>query len=64
MKTVTIEFTRKEALQLNLLVCKCGHPINNHFTFDNKVVECARCSCKKYDEIANYGSLVENRIYV
>ncbi|MHA2280191.1 MAG: hypothetical protein ACXAC5_04885 [Promethearchaeota archaeon] len=55
MKKITIELTREEALSLGLLVCKCGHPPNNHFSFDNK--PCAHCKCVEYKEIARKGRL-------
>jgi hypothetical protein len=47
--------TRARALQLGLLVCKCGHPENNHF--DDGKGSCARdgCSCTKLREVGQYG---------
>lgn len=39
--------TEKRALELGLLICICGHPVNNHFDYSNA---CAHCSCKSYHE--------------
>lgn len=61
MATVlTIQLTREQALQANLLVCKCGHPWNNHFDFDDR--PCAHCPphapCKSYRERARVGKIL------
>jgi len=59
MENITIRFTRKEALELGLLVCEnCGYPENNHFSFGKK--PCAHDSkCKEYKEVVRYGKLVK-----
>jgi len=55
MKKIKIEFTRENALKLGLLICECGHPPNNHFSF--KEQPCAHCMCKKYREKARGGKI-------
>ena len=45
--------TRKQALENDLLVCKCGHRENNHFTGDG--CPCAQCDCNKYTELPRVG---------
>lgn len=56
---ITIELTRKEAIQLGLLVCgTCGYPENNHFDFGKK--PCAHdTNCKEYKEVARRGKIVK-----
>jgi hypothetical protein len=62
MKMITIEMTRQQALEQGLLVCTCGHPVNNHWlNYPAKNNSCARCSCKQYNEIASVGKLIEKR---
>lgn len=64
MKTVTLTMTRERALELGLLVCKCGHPENNHFGTGRLAGEadfggrsCARCTkCKAYSECGVNGT--------
>lgn len=52
-----IKLTRKEALSLGLLVCKCGYPPNNHFDFGKKL--CAHTNkCTGYKEKLRIGKLV------
>lgn len=58
MARITITFTRDSALALNLLVCRCGHPPNNHFGFDKQ--PCAHCKCEGYQEIARGGGVIES----
>lgn len=50
METITIGFSRQEALKLGLLICECGHRPNNHFDWDDK--PCAQCKCESYREKA------------
>ena len=59
--TIIIEMTRKDALELGLLACECGHPINNHFTnvSPESFWPCAHCKCTAYREIARRGRLVK-----
>ncbi len=54
-----LQMSRKRALELGLLTCKCGHPPNNHF--DEQRADCARdgCKCKKYREIGVHGTKLE-----
>lgn len=48
---VTLSMTRQRALELDLLVCTCGHRENNHFDHGNSL--CAHCrECKGYKEDA------------
>lgn len=49
--------TREEALQQGLLICTCGHPPNNHFSFNKH--SCAHCDCKQYTEISRVGEIIE-----
>jgi hypothetical protein len=58
-KTVIIKMTRKDAEELGLLICKCGHPRNNHFDFDEK--PCAHCPCKYFHEISRRGIIIKSR---
>jgi hypothetical protein len=51
-----LQLSRKRALQLDLLWCKCGHRPNNHHTFHKK--PCAHCNCKKYREKAVWGASI------
>lgn len=53
---IVIRFTRDNALALGLLVCRCGHPPNNHFGHDKQ--PCAHCACKEYREIARGGGSI------
>lgn len=48
-KTLTLKMTRKRALELGLLTCKCGHPENNHFDFVSGR-PCAHCDCVELRE--------------
>jgi len=57
-KTVTIRMSRKNALELGLLTCKCGHSFNNHFCFSSGRHPCAHCSCKEYRETAVWGGVL------
>lgn len=54
---VTIRMRRDTALGMGLLVCRCGHPLSNHFEFRKR--PCARCTCKEYREVASAGELVD-----
>ena len=56
---ITITFTRKQALALDLVRCKCGHRVNNHFHFENHEpsTPCSHCDCKQYNEIVPVGKL-------
>lgn len=57
-KYVTIKMTQQEAYEQGLLICECGWPKNNHFSFDKQV--CAHNKdCAGYKEIARYGKLVK-----
>lgn len=51
MKLLILKMTRQRALELGLLVCKCGHPENNHFDFG----PCAHCKCKGLEEVGRSG---------
>ena len=51
------KFTRREALELDLLICKCGHRPNNHFNWNKK--SCAHCECKEYMELPAVGKIVK-----
>jgi hypothetical protein len=43
---ITLRMTIQEALRRGLLICKCGHRDNNHFTFEKG--PCAHCDeCKE-----------------
>lgn len=58
MKSVVIKYTRMQAKELGLLVCECGWPENNHFSFGKKV--CAHNpTCKGYKEKAKIGKLIK-----
>lgn len=47
-----VQLTMKDALELGIVHCDCGHPPNNHFDFyegpgkENKR-PCAHCGCKQ-----------------
>jgi len=57
MKAIRIQMSRKQAMELGLLVCECGYPKNNHFDFGKKV--CAHNKeCKGYKEKAKVGKLI------
>jgi Lar family restriction alleviation protein len=51
MNKILIETTLKELEKYGLVVCKCGHPPNNHFMkFEEGDKSCARCEkCKTYE---------------
>jgi hypothetical protein len=53
--TITLKMTRKDAIELGLLTCECGHPENNHF--DMKKKPCAHCKCNEYSERSVRGTL-------
>jgi hypothetical protein len=53
---VTFQMTRQQALEMGLLSCTCGHPINNHF--DHDAHPCAQCQCLGYNEKARVGKLL------
>lgn len=57
-KYITIKMTRKDAYEAGLLICKCGHPKNNHYDDGS----CAFAFCDKYREIARYGKIVKKKI--
>lgn len=50
-EVILIQTTRREALRYGLLVCSCGHAVNNHFADG----PCAQCDCKSYKEQARRG---------
>jgi hypothetical protein len=50
---LVFEMSEEEALQQGLLICKCGHPKNNHFGWGS----CAHCKCTKYRPVAKVGTL-------
>lgn len=58
-KKVAIVMTEKEALEYGLLVCTCGHPINNHFNLMTSKA-CARCDCNCYKPTARVGELISS----
>ncbi len=55
-----IKLTQKQAEQLGLVTCECGHPNNNHF--GNKKGACAHCKCLKYRQILRYGLKLVKKI--
>lgn len=55
-----VKLTMKEALSLGIVHCKCGHPPNNHFSFDKK--PCAHCSCKEMDLYFSTGAPLNKNI--
>lgn len=55
---VTIRMTQQQAYEHGLLICTCGHPVNNHFDWGDR--SCANCDCKKYVEKARTGTLVKS----
>lgn len=60
VKKYVVEFTHEEMQKRGLLICRCGHPDNNHFRL--RKGPCAHCKCEKYDEIVRYGGkLIEVR---
>jgi hypothetical protein len=46
----------KEAAAHGLLTCHCGHPENNHFTWDERAASCAHCKCANYREKTRKGA--------
>lgn len=55
--TITIKMTRFQALSMDLLICKCGHRVNNHFDFKKNA--CAHCDCEEYVERARFGLVIK-----
>jgi hypothetical protein len=49
MKTIKLEVTQFQAEKLGIVRCRCGHPPNNHFDWDEK--PCAHCECKCYVQV-------------
>lgn len=59
-KTITIRLDRKDALELGLLVCICGWPENNHYSFERR--KCAHNSnCQGFKEVAKRGKMIRPR---
>ena len=60
MKTITIKFTIKEARSLDLLICECGWPENNHFSpdIDGKRLCAHTDKCKGFNEVVRRGQKV------
>jgi hypothetical protein len=48
--------TVEEALKYGLIICECGHPLNNHYSTTSG---CARCECPKYHPRARVGKFVK-----
>lgn len=46
---LTITITQAQACRMGIVFCECGHPPNNHFTFD--ACPCAHCECKEYRQV-------------
>ena len=44
---IVVTLSPYQAEALGILKCKCGHPPNNHFDFDER--PCAHCDCKGYE---------------
>ena len=57
MKNITITMTEQDALELDLIICECGHRHNNHFEWGKR--SCAHCDCKQYQPKARRGYLVQ-----
>lgn len=57
--TLILEMTEKEALEMDLIVCKCGHRKNNHFDHDGK--PCAHCDCRRYRPVPRVGTLHQRK---
>ncbi len=49
MRKIVIELTQRQAEQLGVVRCQCGHPSNNHFDFETK--PCAHCKCQGYRQV-------------
>lgn len=45
----------KQAAEQGLLTCHCGHPENNHFSWDDRARACAHCKCTNYRMKAKKG---------
>lgn len=63
-KYVTLRMTVEEALKYGLIICECGHPLNNHFGFPTSLQplensNCARCDCPKYKPKPRVGKFVK-----
>lgn len=54
-KMIVFSMHRSEALELGLLVCKCGHKTDDHIGYYKN---CTECNCKEYKEIAPMGKIV------
>jgi hypothetical protein len=60
--TLILEMTEKEALEMDLIVCKCGHRKNNHFEFSYEHrSSCAHCACKGYTPVPRVGTLHQRK---
>ncbi len=63
MKRMNFCITRQRALELGLLVCKCGHSPHNHYNaVEMCSVECAVCGCKDYNETTIRGVEVSDDV--
>lgn len=51
----------EEAARAGLITCTCGHPENNHFSWDDRAKSCAHCKCPNYRLKAKngYGRLID-----
>lgn len=55
-----LKVSRKELQKYGLLVCECGWPENNHFSFGKR--KCANTnSCSGYKEVPRIGSLIKSK---
>ena len=41
-----VKLTMREAIEIGIVRCTCGHPINNHHEW--KPRPCAHCACRRY----------------
>lgn len=46
MKRYVVKLAMRDALELGIVHCECGHPPNNHFIGQGKA-KCARCKCQE-----------------
>jgi hypothetical protein len=46
-----------DALELDLVWCKCGHRPNNHFEWGKR--PCAHCNCKQFRMELSRGELIK-----
>ena len=57
-----ISIHRRDALELDLLACKCGHTIINHHGYYKNCIH-ADCDCKEYDEVVRMGKMLSGITY-